>query len=256
MPGRAPSEGTWAAFEYAKLLTEHHTKSRHRLACAAAAVLAALTLSGCLSPTASLLLGLLPEGTFTTMLSNMQGVSEPNREKLAALEQKGDWTGIAQFAEKNIAVDPTNADWWVVGGYAYSRLGQHERAAEHFREAVRLSPDDIDTWNQLAQAYRSLGQPERAIRTLNNALQVNRDSPVTYYLLGESFTDLKRPDRAVGFYEQAVQRNPEFVEAVYQLGATYARLGRKTDFDATVQLLQRLNPSAAKKLAEVPVSAR
>jgi len=121
---------------------------------------------------------------------------------------------------------------------------------------VRIEPQDIDGWNLLAQAQRSLGQPERAIRTLDNALRITRDSPVTFYLLGESFNDIKRPERAVGFYEQAVQLDPQFVPALYGLGLTYARLGRKADFDATVQLLDKLNPQAAKQLVAAASGAR
>jgi tetratricopeptide (TPR) repeat protein len=123
------------------------------------------------------------------------------------------------------------------------------RAADAFQQAIRIEPQDITSWNLLAQAYRSLKQPERAIRTLDNALRINRDSPMTYYLLGESFSDLKRPDRAVGFYEEAVQRNPKFGEAVYGLGVAYARLGRKTEFEAAVDLLKKLDPQAAQQLA-------
>ena len=222
----------------------------------AAGVALAALLSGCLSPAASVLLGLIPDGTFTTLLKNMQGVSEPNREKLAALEQKGDWSGIVQFAQANLKTDPNNADWWLVAGYAYSQLGDLQRAADSFQQAVRIEPQDIDGWNLLAQAQRSLGQPERAIRTLDNALRITRDSPVTFYLLGESFNDIKRPERAVGFYEQAVQLDPQFVPALYALGLTYARLGRRADFDATVQLLDKLNPQAAKQLVAAASGAR
>jgi tetratricopeptide (TPR) repeat protein len=222
----------------------------------AAGTALALSLAGCLSPQASLLLGLLPDGTLTTLLNNMKGVSEPNREKLAALEEKGDWAGMAEFAEANTRRNPHNPDWWVIAGYAYSQLRDYQRAADRFQQAVRLSPEDVDAWNLLAQAYRSLGQPERAIRTLDNALRITRDSPVTWYLLGESYSDLKRPERAVGFYEQAVQRDPRFTEAVYGLGRAYARLGRKSDFEATVAHLQKLNPQVAHELAATPVSVR
>jgi predicted Zn-dependent protease len=216
----------------------------------------ALALAACLTPQASLLLSLLPEGTFTTLLTNLRGVSEPNREKLAALEQKGDWQGIVEFAQQNSRRDPHNADWWMVSGYAYSQLGQYGRAAEHFQQAVRLEPEDITGWNLLAQAYRSLGQPERAIRTLDNALRVTQDSPMTWYLLGESYSDLKRPERAVGFYERAVEREPKFAQAVYGLGVAYARLGRRTEFDATVQHLRKLDPQAADRLAATPLGRR
>ena len=79
---------------------------------------------------------------------------------------------------------------------------------------------------------------------------------MTYYLLGESFSDLKRPDRAVGFYEEAVQRNPKFSQAVYGLGVAYAQLGRKTDFEATVDLLKKMDPQAAQQLAATPLGRR
>ncbi|HSD43870.1 MAG TPA: tetratricopeptide repeat protein [Burkholderiales bacterium] len=207
-----------------------------------------------MSPAASLILSLIPEGTFTTLLNNMKGVDEPNRKRLAELEQKGDWNGIAQFAQENIAVDPTNPDWRVVAGYAYSQLGQYERAADQFQHAVRASPDDITAWNLLAQSYRSMGQPERAIRTLDNALRINQDSPVTYYLLGASFNDLKRPDRAVAFYEQAIQRNPRFAEALYDAGLAYAQLGRRSELEYTVQRLRPVNPALADRLAKVQVA--
>lgn len=222
---------------------------------ASSTVLLVVSLIGC-TPQAALLLALVPEGTFETMLANMQGVSEPNRAKLEALEKKGDWQGIAQFAEDNIAREPRDPDWWVVAGYAYSRLGDHQRAAERFQESVRLSPDEIVGWNLLAQEQRALGQPERAIRTLESALRVSRDSPVTFYLLGESFSDLKRPNRAIEFYLQAIERDPRFVEAVYGLGLAYARLGRKTDFDDALKHLQSLDPAAAKQLASAAGDVR
>jgi tetratricopeptide (TPR) repeat protein len=208
-----------------------------------------------MSPAAQLLISLLPEGTFTTLLTNMKGVSEPNRDRLSALEEKGDWNGVVQFAQENIAIDPTNPDWRVVAGYAYTQLGQYERAADQFQHAVRVSPDDIAAWNLLAQSYRAMGQPERAIRTLDGALRINQDSPVTYYLLGESFSDLKRPDRAVGFYEQALQRNPQFAEALFGAGVAYARLGRRTEWEIAVQQLRKMNPPLAERLASIPPQA-
>lgn len=218
-----------------------------------AALILSLALAACLSPAAQIALALLPEGTFTTLLNNMRGVSEGNRDQLTELERKGDWQGMAQFAQTNIAKDPTHADWWVVAGYAYSQLGDFQRAADSFQQAVRLSPDDVDAWNLLAQAYRALKQPERAIRALDNALRINQESPMTYYILGESYNELKRPDRAIGYYELALQRNPQFVEALYSAGYTYALLGRKGDLDLTVQRLRALNPPLAEQLATTQV---
>ena len=161
-----------------------------------------------------------------------------------------------QFAQENLQRDPYNADWWVVSGYAYSQLQQYQRAADAFQQAIRIEPQDITAGTCSPRRTARSSQPERAIRTLDNALRINRDSPVTYYLLGESFSDLKRPERAVGFYEEAVQRNPRFGEAVFGLGVAYAQLGRKTEFEATVDLLKKIDPQAAQQLAATPVGKR
>jgi len=208
-----------------------------------------LLLAGCLSPAQSLMLALIPDGTFSTLLSNMQGVQDVNRQRLSELAAQEDWAGVVQFAEKNLAVDPTIADWWIVAGYAHTRLAQYERANRAFAEAVRLEPDEMNAWHLLAESYRAMGQPGRALRTLDNAMRVSRDDPNTYFLLGQNFDDLKRIDRAVPHYEQAVQRNPQFVEAWYALGRDYLRLGRRADYENAVAALRELNPRAADHLA-------
>ena len=213
-------------------------------------------LTGCLSPAASIALALIPDGTFSTLLGNLQGVEDSNRKQLAELAAQNDWAGIARFAEQNIAIDPTNADWWMVAGYAHTQLKQYPRANQAFAEAVRLSPDNMDAWNMLGQSYRALGQPERAIRTFDNALRVSRESPMTYFLLGESFRDLKRPDRAVAYYEQAAQRDPQFTEAWYALGQTYWRLDRRHDYEQVIEVLRKLDAQAANQLAALDVSSK
>lgn len=211
-----------------------------------------------MSPQTSLILSLLPDSLFPTLLRNLEGVNEPTRAKLGELEKKGDWKGIIALAQQSLEKDPNNADWYTILGFAHSQLGDYPRAAEAFQRAIRLEPDEIQAWNLLAQAQRSMGQPERAVQTLDQAMRINQNqvSPITYYLLGESFVDLKRPDRAVGYYEQAIASRPSFVEALYRAGLAYAYLGRKSDFDFTVQRLRLVSPAAADQLMKTAVASR
>ncbi|HKY01412.1 MAG TPA: tetratricopeptide repeat protein [Burkholderiales bacterium] len=206
------------------------------------------TLSACLSPTANLLLSLIPDGTFSALLGNMKGVDTPTSDKLAELGQKEDWQGIAALAQENINKDPTHSDWWIIYGYSQVRLNQLVRANQAFAEAVRLAPDDIDGWNLYAESFRAMGQPERAIRTLNNALSVTRDSPMSYFVYGKSYGDLKMPQRAMQYYQQALERQPQFAEAWYEYGRVAWSAGDRIEYSRAVQALQRLNPSAAKQL--------
>lgn len=212
------------------------------------AVLALAALAAC-TPQGALLMAALPDGTVPVLLSHFQGMEEGNLKRVAELEERKDWDGLAKFAEDNLAKDRNNADWWLVAGYAHSRAGRYYRAIDCFSETVRLAPDDLLGWNLLAQSYRDSGQPRRAVQTLNNAHLVRKGTPATYYLLGESYSDLSRDLAAAAAYREAVELNAEFAQAWFGLGRAYARLGRTADFDVTLATLARLDGSLARDLA-------
>ena len=97
-----------------------------RLARAAVCVLA---LMGC-TPQQQLLMSLIPDGTFPILLSHLESTSDTNRRRLAELDAHGDWKEMVAFAQENLARDPSNSDWWMIKGYAYTRLNEHRQAAE------------------------------------------------------------------------------------------------------------------------------
>jgi tetratricopeptide (TPR) repeat protein len=206
------------------------------------------SLAAC-TPQVALLTSLLPDGTVPILLSNLQRVDDSNRQRLEDFERRGDWNGLTRFAEENLDKDKSNADWWLVAGYAHSRLGQHQRATECYVEAVRLTPEEATGWNLLAQSYRATGQPQRAISTLNNALLAIRDAPATFYLLGESYGDMGRFDLASVAYQEALKIDSGFAEAWFGMGRAYVRLGRLAEAREVITVLERLNPSLARELA-------
>jgi len=220
-----------------------------RRARAAICISAIAAFAGC-SPPQQLLMSLIPDGTFPILLSHLEKTDDTNRRRIAELDARGDWKGLVQLAEKNLEHDQFNSDWWMVKGYAYTQLGQHEQAAGCYEEMVRLGPDNMLGWNLLAQSQRAARQPERAAQTLNNALLIRSDSSATWFLLGESYSDLRRHQLAAQAYRQAVRLNRDFSQAWYGLGRSYARQGRQADFEQIVQTLARLDPPLAQQLAK------
>lgn len=211
-------------------------------------VLALAWLAGC-TPQAALLLRVLPDNTIPVLLGNLQKVDEANRSRLAELERRGDWDGMARFAEENAVKDPRNADWWLVAGYAYSRLGIHNQAVRCFGEMVRIAPDEILGWHLLAQAQRSAGEVQQAIRTLDNALRIRDDVPPTWFLLGESYRDLGRFEAALAGYREAVRLDNRYTPAWFGMGSAYAKLERKQEFEEVMVVLRQLDPGMAEALA-------
>jgi len=213
-----------------------------------AATAALALLSAACTPQQALLQALIPEGTVSTLLGNLQGVKDENRQRIAELEQKGDWAGLAKFAEDNIAKDRFSAEWRLIGGYAYLQLPDYPKAIGHFSELVRLAPDDATGYHLLAQAQRAAGQPERAVTTLERALLVVRESPMTYHLLGEANTDLGRYIPAAAAYRRALAIEPNFADAWFGLGRASVRLARNDDAREALRALEQMRSPRAAEL--------
>ena len=206
------------------------------------------------TPKAALLSALLPQDTVNIMLGNLERVPDVNRRRVAELEKEGRWGELAAFAEAELSKDRANADWWLIAGYANSRLGKHDRATEAYSQVVRLEPDNAAGWHLLAQSHRASGEPERAVRILERARYALRDSPLTPYLLGESYSDLKRYDLAVPAYRDALKIEERFPAAWFALAMSYARLGRTVEASEAGLRLEKLDPAAARRLRSAMAS--
>jgi cytochrome c-type biogenesis protein CcmH/NrfG len=217
---------------------------------AIAVVVAALLASACTWPQ-QILWSLIPDGTFTTLLSNLRGLSTPTQERLAALEAERDWPGILKLADDSLAKDQHEAQWWFVRGYALGRQDRWREAAESFAAAVRIDPESLDSWHMLAQAQRFSDQRARAASTLERSLDVARDIPMTYFLLGEVQREQTRFPAARTAYREALRLAPEFVAALYGLGLVEAADGRGEAREAIAVRLQAHDPALAERLRAV-----
>jgi tetratricopeptide (TPR) repeat protein len=212
-------------------------------------LIVAVLVCGC-TPQQALLGALMPTSAITTMLGNFQHVSEDSLKRVVELERKGEWEELTRFAEQNIAKDRSNAEWWLIAGYARSQLGRHASAAEAYDMVVRLEPDNAAGWNMLAQSYRANGDLPRAVNTLNNALLALREPAATYFLLGESYMDLGRSQDAAAAYREAVKIEARFANAWFGLARAYERAGRAAEARDAESQLEKLDPALAKRLRE------
>jgi tetratricopeptide (TPR) repeat protein len=211
-------------------------------------LLLAIALCAACTPQQMLLNALVPDGTASVLLGNLQSVPDANRQRIAEMERQGDWAGLAKFAEQNIAKDQFSAEWRLIGGYACSQLRDYPRAIAHFSELVRLAPDDATGYHFLAETQRAAGQPERAVATLERALLVVRESPLTYQLLGEANTDLARYVPAAAAYRRALAIDPKSAEAWFGLGRASVRLARGAEAREALQALEQLRSPRAAEL--------
>lgn len=210
---------------------------------------------GC-TPQQMLVQALIPDGTASMLLSHLQSVEDGNRRKIIDMEQKGDWAGLARFADVNIVSDPFSPEWRMIGGYAQLQLRDYSRAATYFSEMIRLAPDDATGYHFLAGTQRAAGQPQRAVATLERALLVVRESPLTHQLLGEAYSDLGRFRPAAESYRRALALDPMLADAWFGMGRASLQLGRTADARDALTELERLRSPRATQLRALLAKAQ
>ena len=217
--------------------------------------MACLAISAC-TPAGQVLFALLPEGTLPMMFSSLERESDTNRKRVAEFERSADWAGLAKFADDNIEKDRANGSWWLVAGYANTRLKNHARAIACFRELVRLDPQATEGWNLLGQEYRAAGDSQRAVDVLTQALSALRDSPLTLLLLGESYSDLARYEPAARAYQQALDIDAGLTLAWAGLARAHIKLGRPGEAENIAHALGKTHPSLAAAIRQEINAAR
>jgi cytochrome c-type biogenesis protein CcmH/NrfG len=172
------------------------------------------------------------------------------RQLIAELDRKQDWAAMVQLAIEQQKRDPEGSDWGVVAGYGWMRSRDYAKAIAALSRVTQRNPEDVSAWNLLGETQRQAGQPGRAAQTLEHASIIGRTSYLTFFLLGEAYRDAGRLDRAVSAYREAVRLEPLFPRGWFELGSAQVRIGERRDAEASLEILQKLDPALADRLKE------
>jgi tetratricopeptide (TPR) repeat protein len=75
---------------------------------------------------------------------------------LAAFERQ-DWQGVIDQMTKVLARRPWRDNAYNLMGYAYRKLGDYDRAIQHYQQALDLNPHHRGALEYLGEAYLELG---------------------------------------------------------------------------------------------------
>ena len=113
-----------------------------------------------------------------------------------------------QQLDKTIALDPTFRSAIHTKGFAYSLLGEHEKAIETFNEYRKLLADPLKGVTGLGAAYGMMGNYEKARECIavldervkrDKSLSLNGDYIVIYNSMGEY-------DKALDHMEDSIKK--------------------------------------------------
>jgi tetratricopeptide (TPR) repeat protein len=154
-------------------------------------------------------------------------------------------------ARKTIALAPENPIAWANLGDILARQGRTAEAAHACRRAVVLDSTSADNWYNLGVALGGVEDFSGAILAYQRAIAINPQHLQAINNLGALMGGAGRLEEARDAYLRALELSPTSVEARMNLALAYLRLGDKSAAARERQALQRLDPRAARKLAEL-----
>ncbi|HSD47350.1 MAG TPA: tetratricopeptide repeat protein [Pyrinomonadaceae bacterium] len=150
-----------------------------------------------------------------------------------------------------VAPPPTNSamDLYEAGRTRFE-LGDVKGAVDAFLESIKLEPKSAEVYLNLGHAYLKLQKDADAAKAFKQSLKLNPDQPETQYGLGLAAFRIRHFDEAANAFKKAIGLSPRMAKAHYGLSLAYQELGNTNGLLEEYRVLETLDKSLARKLAQ------
>ncbi|NOZ23361.1 MAG: tetratricopeptide repeat protein [Planctomycetes bacterium] len=138
----------------------------------------------------------------------------------ALLVQKKPVEAIVQY-QKAIQLNGDFAAAYSKLAYAYTELGQMEKAIACYRRALEINPDLAEARTNLGAALLRKGWVEEAISHYRTNVEMNPTDPTAHFSLGCALAEAGKLDEAIACYSEALRLKPDYVHAHNNLGGVW-----------------------------------
>ena len=151
------------------------------------------------------------------------------------------------FGGDVLKMNPNSFEVINLCGVANSRLGEYDKAADKFREAIAKNPKFTRAYINLAFATEKLDTNKEAIKILKTGLKNNPNDNSLKYYLGSFFLKEGEFGGARKILWQCIFSNPTDWEAMYKLGNMYEKIKK---YDLAIAMYKK----CARLKEEVPLT--
>ena len=161
-------------------------------------------------------------------------------------QHRGDHDKAIEHYTEALKRNPLMVEVYNNRGLVYKEKGKHDRAISDYTKAIDLNPNYADAYTNRGVAYGAKGEPDRAIEDHNKAIALKPDDADVYSNRGVAYGAKGEHDRAIEDYTKAIDLNPDFANAYYNRGGAYRA---KNDYDRAIEDYTKaidLDPNNAK----------
>lgn len=154
----------------------------------------------------------------------------------------------AELLEKVLTESPDDHETRFQLAYAYTRLEEHDKAIEGYRQVVEAKPDLIAARVNLSLLLMQNGNAQEALPHLQAVTQARPDDARFRLFLAQALLDARRFDDAVPAFERALELNASSADAALGLGQSLERIGRFTEAAQAYRKGAAVDPKIANML--------
>lgn len=156
---------------------------------------------------------------------------------------KADKLAEAEAAFRRVLAEPGGQVAYVLNnlGIVHERRGEHLKAVEQFREAIRLDPAYVAPRILLGASLLALGRVDEAKAPLEQAVRLAPKEPLARLQLAQAYERGNDPAGAVEQYRVLRELAPLDPEYVYKLGKAYLGLS-----EWSLRQIKEIDPRSAR----------
>jgi len=122
---------------------------------------------------------------------------------------KGKLAALSLLAHRVSQANKYTPEACVVSGNYFSSRGEHQRAAEQFKRAVRLNPRFASAWTLAGHELIEMRSPAAAVASYRRAIELSPKDYRACYGIGQTYELLGLPLHALHYYRTAARMRPE-----------------------------------------------
>jgi tetratricopeptide (TPR) repeat protein len=134
---------------------------------------------------------------------------------------------------------------------AYTKDGDHERAADLFSQITKKYPEDFSGWLGLGTALHRAERYEGARGAYLRATELRPESPIAWHNLGLLASDQGKHEEARVHFQREVELAPDDAKAWYDLGVALQKLGREDESSDAFEHSESLVKSLSRRSSDL-----